>query len=162
MTATSTAFKATGRTAIFPGSFNPFTLGHADILERGLALFDHIVVAVGINAAKGARDDAERAADAIRRLYAGEPRVSVAVYDTLTTELALRHGAHFILRGIRSVKDFEYERDMAAVNAQLSGIESVVLFSRPELSALSSSVVRELRSYGVDTSPFLPHANPEQ
>ncbi|MDE6206217.1 MAG: pantetheine-phosphate adenylyltransferase [Muribaculaceae bacterium] len=148
----------TVRTAVFSGSFNPFTAGHADIVERGLKLFDRIIIAIGINSAKpGAEADAVDRADTIRALYPTEPRIEVAVYDTLTVDFARKCGAGFILRGIRSMKDFEYERDLATVNTQLSDIETVVLFSRPELSALSSSVVRELASYGVDITPFLPH-----
>ena len=143
------------RIAVFPGSFNPFTIGHADIVERGLALFDRIIIAVGVNIAKEAAD-ASVAVEAIRRIYSGEPRVSVEAYTGLTVHFARSHGARFLLRGVRSVKDFEYERDMAQINSQLSDIESVVLFSRPDLAALSSSVVRELARYGVDVSKFLP------
>lgn len=153
MTHTSTAENE--RIAVFPGSFNPFTAGHADIVERGLALFDRIIIAVGVNVAKG-ESDAAKAVETIRRVYAGEPRVSVEAYSGLTVHFARERGARFLLRGVRSVKDFEYERDMAQINYQLSGIESVVLFSRPELAALSSSVVRELAAYGEDVTPFLP------
>lgn len=141
--------------ALFPGSFNPFTRGHADIVERGLRFFDGIVIAVGVNPGKQAAD-AEVLADSIRALYAGEPRVSVVTYNTLTVDLAHKLGVDFLLRGVRSVKDFEYERDMADINRQLSGLESVILFSRPEFAAISSSVVRELQSYGHDVSSFLP------
>lgn len=144
------------RIALFPGSFNPFTVGHADIVSRGLELFDKIVIAIGINAAKVAPADLEARVAAIKELYASEPRVMVASYSTLTVDFAREVGARFLLRGIRSVKDFEYERDMASVNGQLSDLESVVLFCRPEYGAISSSVVRELMSYGVDVSSFLP------
>ena len=143
------------RTAVFPGSFNPFTRGHADIVRRGLELFDRIVIAVGINASKSAAD-AEALAAPIRELFEAEPRVIVTTYTTLTVDIAREYDARFILRGVRSVKDFEYERDMADINRQLSGIESVILFSSPELSAISSSVVRELQSFGHDVSRFLP------
>lgn len=159
MTPTSTnndAIKATNsRMAVFPGSFNPFTRGHADIVERGLRLFDRIVIAIGCNMTKGTTD-ADASADAIRRIYAGDPRVEVMVYSGLTYKLAQQLGAVAILRAVRSVKDFEYERDLAAVNMQLSGIDSVILYSRPELAALSSSMVRELAAYGQDITPFLP------
>lgn len=141
--------------ALFPGSFNPFTRGHADIVERGLRIFDSIVIAVGVNPGKQPAD-ADALADSIRVLYAGEPRVSVVTYNTLTVDLAHKLGVDFLLRGVRSVKDFEYERDMADINRQLSGLESVILFSRPEFAAISSSVVRELQSYGHDVSSFLP------
>lgn len=155
MTATSTSPSSDARIALFPGSFRPFTRGHADIVERGLALFDRVIIAVGVNAAKPAADG-EATADAIRKLYADEPRVEVAVYSCLTIDFAAQCGARFLLRGVRSMKDFEYERDMADINHQLSGIESVILFSRPEYAAVSSSVVRELESYGHDITPFLP------
>ena len=154
MTPTSTTDTA-ARVALFPGSFRPFTRGHADIVERGLALFDRIIIAIGVNAAKPL-DAPEAAAEAIRRLYSSEPRVEVAIYSRLTVDFARQCGAGFLLRGVRSVKDFEYERDLADINRQLSGLESVILFSRPELSAISSSVVRELAAYGHDTTPFLP------
>ena len=146
-----------GRTAVFAGSFDPFTRGHDDIVRRGLELFDHIVIAIGVNASKpGAQTRAADSATAIRRLYADDPRVEVAVYTCLTVDFARSLGAQFLLRGVRSVKDFEYERDMADINRQLSGLETVILFSSPELSAVSSSVVRELAAYGHDVSAFLP------
>ncbi len=142
--------------AIFPGSFDPFTIGHASIVERGLPLFDEIVIGVGLNESKRALyAPAERVA-AIRRLYAGEPRVRVESYDDLTIDFAHRVGAKFILRGLRSVKDFEYERDIANMNHRLSGIETVLLFTEPHYSSVSSSVVRELIAFGKDVSDFLP------
>ena len=157
MTQTSTTSEPGARIALFPGSFRPFTRGHADIVERGLAMFDRIIIAIGVNASKPSAD-AEASADAIRHLYRNEPRIEVAVYSCLTVDFAASRGARFLLRGVRSVKDFEYERDMADINRQLSGIESVILFSRPELAAISSSVVRELETFGRDTTPFLPQA----
>lgn len=150
----------TERIAVFPGSFNPFTVGHADIVARGLELFDRIVIAVGINPSKpGNHSDATAA---ISKIYAGNPRVSVRTYEGLTVDFARAVGARFILRGVRSVKDFEYERDMAQINSQLSGIESVLLLSRPELSAISSSIVRELERFGHNVSNFLPSNNSDK
>lgn len=163
MTATSghriipiaTGLPINARTAIFPGSFRPFTVGHADIVRRGLEIFDRIIVAVGINMDK--YDDYDReCVNAISELYRDEPRVEVGIYTTLTTEFAAAHCATAILRGVRSVKDFEYERDMAEINRQLSGIETVILFSDPRYSAVSSSVVRELQRFGRDVTQFLP------
>ncbi|MBD5174510.1 MAG: pantetheine-phosphate adenylyltransferase [Bacteroidales bacterium] len=153
MTPTSTAKL---RTALFPGSFNPFTPGHADIVRRGLELFDSIIIGVGVNCRKPAAD-IEAILAPIRRLYNAEPRVSVEAYSELTVRFAQRIGAQFLLRGVRSVKDFEYERDLAQVNRQLSGIDSVILFSDPALAAWSSSVVRELQAFGEDIDPYLPH-----
>ena len=142
--------------AIFPGSFDPFTIGHASIVERGLPLFDEIVIGVGLNESKRALyAPAERVAT-ISRLYADEPRVRVESYDDLTIDFAHRVGAKFILRGLRSVKDFEYERDIANMNHRLSGIETVLLFTEPHYSSVSSSVVRELIAFGKDVSDFLP------
>ncbi len=143
------------RIAIFPGSFNPFTRGHADIVERSLAIFDRIVIAVGINAEKLSGDN-DALLSPIVELYKGNPRVEVVAYHDLTVSLAQRLGACAIVRAVRSVKDYEYERDMADINMKLSGIESVILFCRPEYSAISSSIVRELRNYGQDVSSFLP------
>lgn len=145
------------RVALFPGSFRPFTLGHSSIVERGLSLFDRIVIAVGFNRDKDPDElEVEETVRTIAALYAGEPRVEVMSYSGLTVDAAAACGAQFLLRGVRSVKDFEYERDLADVNRKLSGIETVLFYSLPELSALSSSIVRELKSYGVDTSEFLP------
>ncbi len=143
------------RTALFPGTFTPFTAGHADIARRGLAIFDELIIGVGITASKP-KPDAEAVPEPIRRLFAGEPRIRVEAYSGLTVDAARQFGATALLRGVRSAKDYDYERDMADINHQLSGIESVILFSKPELGAISSSVVRELQAYGVDTSAFLP------
>lgn len=144
------------KTAIFPGSFDPFTVGHASIVERGLPLFDEIVIGVGINENKRALYTPEERVHAIAELYSGEPRIRVVAYDDLTIDLARREGAGFILRGLRSVKDFEYERDIANMNQRLSGIETVLLFTEPHYSSISSSVVRELIAFGKDVTDFLP------
>ena len=144
------------RTAFFAGSFDPFTVGHASVVERSLPLFDHIVIAIGINPVKTTAVEAERRAKEIAALYADEARVSVMTYDGLTVDAARRAGASCLLRGVRSVKDFEYERDMADVNRQLSGLETVLIYSLPQHTAISSSVVRELASFGKDISDFVP------
>lgn len=152
------------KTVLFPGSFNPFTRGHADIVERALRLFDRVVVAVGYNAQKAEAaglaagalpDDVAQRVDAIARVYADDERVEVVSYNGLTIDAAREQNACAILRSVRSMKDYEYELQMADVNRQLSGIETVVLFARPELSSLSSSVVRELQQFGCDVSKFL-------
>lgn len=141
--------------ALFPGSFRPFTRGHADIVERALALFDEVVIAVGVNIEKPAAV-LDALVEPVRRLYDGNPRVRVEAFTGLTATFAEQCGACCIVRGVRSFKDFEYERDMADVNRQLSGVETVILFSKPELSAVSSSIVRELAAYGADITPYLP------
>ena len=144
------------RIAIFPGSFDPFTRGHLDIVERGLDIFDRIIVAVGVNSSKqGASSTADRIA-AITRAVARMSNVDVIEYSGLTVDVAKKYGACAILRGIRSVADFEYERNLAELNRKISGIETVMLCADPALAALSSSAVRELRSLGHDVSPFLP------
>ena len=144
------------RTALFPGSFNPFTKGHADIVERGLKLFDRIVIAIGYNEQKADTGDIDSRIAAIRSIYKDDKRVDVVAYSGLTTDAARQHNCCAILRSVRSVKDYEYELQMADVNRQLSGIETVVLFARPELASISSSMVRELQHFGHDISEFLP------
>lgn len=144
------------RIAIFPGTFDPFTKGHADIVARGLEIFDRIVVAIGVNDSKVPCQTVEERVAAISRLYDADDRVSVVAYEGLTTDFARQQQAGFILRGVRTIKDYEYERDIADVNYQLSGVETVVLFCRPQFAAISSSIVRELKHYGRDVSEFLP------
>ncbi len=144
------------KVAIFPGSFDPFTVGHASIVERGLPMFDRIVIGVGVNDSKRTLFTPEQRVEAISRLYSDEPRIKVVAYSDLTVDLVRREGAQFILRGLRSVKDFEYERDIAAMNNRLSGVETVLLFTEAHYSDISSSVVRELIAFGKDVSEFLP------
>ena len=144
------------KTAIFPGTFDPCTVGHASIVERGLPLFDRIVIGVGVNDNKRTLYTNEERVRNIQEIYANEPRVKVVAYDDLTVDLAKREEATFILRGIRSVKDFEYERDIAAMNERLSGVETVLLFTEPQYMSISSSVVRELLRFGKDVTEFLP------
>ena len=144
------------KTALFAGTFDPYTRGHHALVERALALFDTVVVAVGRNLDKKCMFSIEERVAAIEKLYAGNGRVKVAVYDTLTMDFAQSVGATALLRGVRSVKDFEYERDIADINLRLGGIDTVLLVSEPEYAAISSSVVRELMKYGKDVSEFLP------
>ena len=144
------------KTILFPGSFDPFTRGHADIVERALKLFDQVVVAVGVNEQKPGWIPVTQRVEALKDFYNKEPRVRVEQYTGLTVDFAASVGAKAILRGLRSVKDYEYELQMADVNRQLSSIETVLLLANPELAAISSSVVRELSTFGHDISPFLP------
>ena len=144
------------RIAIFPGSFDPFTVGHASVVRRALPLFDQIIIGVGINENKRALFPVEKRVETIRRIYSREPRISVYSYDTLTTDFARKMGARFILRGLRSVRDFEYERDIAEMNSQITGIETVLLFTEHQYACISSSAIRELISYGKDVSEYLP------
>ena len=142
--------------ALFAGTFDPYTRGHHSIVTRVLAMFDKVVVAIGRNAAKSTICSIDERMESIARLYADEPRVEVVTYEGLTTDYAQEVGACCLLRGVRSVKDFEYERDLADVNRAISGIETVIMVSEPQYAAISSSVVRELMSYGKDVTEFLP------
>lgn len=144
------------RRILFPGSFNPFTIGHADIVDRALRLFDEVVVAVGFNESKGNNEEIEARLNSIRQHYKEESRVKVVSYSCLTTTLAQQLQVSALLRSVRSIKDYEYELQMADVNRHLTGIDTIVLFARPELASLSSSVVRELQHFGHDISEFLP------
>jgi pantetheine-phosphate adenylyltransferase len=146
----------TKRIALFPGSFDPFTIGHASLVSRALQLVDEIIIAIGINDQKKGFFPLEKRLDTIRELYKEEPRVQVTSYQSLTVDFAEQVGAGFILRGIRSTLDFEYEKNIADLNRQLNGIETLILFTEPEYASISSSVVRELFRYGKDISPFIP------
>lgn len=142
--------------AIFPGTFDPFTIGHYSIVERALTFMDHIIIGIGINDNKRTFFPTEKRLEMVRRLYQDNPNVSVKAYSNLTIDFAKEVGANFIIRGIRTVKDFEYEETIADINRQLSGIETILLFTKPELTCISSSIVRELLSYGKDVSDFIP------
>ena len=144
------------RTVLFAGTFDPYTRGHHALVERALAMFDKVVVAVGRNLGKNCMFSLEERVSAIEKVYAGNDRVSVAVYDTLTMDFARSVGAVALLRGVRSVTDFEYERDIADINLRLGGMDTVLLISEPEYASVSSSVVRELIKYGKDVSSLLP------
>ncbi|MCR4582667.1 MAG: pantetheine-phosphate adenylyltransferase [Prevotella sp.] len=145
------------RTAVFTGSFNPYTIGHDDIVRRALALFDHIVIGVvGDNVHKPDMPPAEERMAPLRKLYAEEPRIEIKKYDGLAVDFAREEGAHFILKGVRSVKDFEYEREMGEINRRLSGIETICFFASPELAHISSTMVRELAHFGKDVQAYLP------
>lgn len=144
------------RIALFPGTFDPFTLGHQSLVKRVLTCADAVVIAIGINEKKQTYYTLEQRVSAIRALYAEEPRVKVITYSGLTVDVAQQEQASFILRGVRSVIDFEYEKAIADVNRQLSGIETLLLFTEPAYAHISSSVVRELLHFGKDVSAFLP------
>lgn len=147
-------------TGIFTGSFDPFTVGHDDIVRRALPLFDRIVIGIGVNERKQYMLTAEKRKAQISRLYAADPKIEVKTYNDLTIDFARRENASFIIKGVRSAKDFEYEREQADINRQLSGVETLLLYSNPKYSAVSSSLVRELIHFGRDVTEFLPE-NPE-
>ncbi len=144
------------KTAIFPGTFDPFTIGHESIVKRGLNFVDEIVIAIGVNQNKKTFFSLEDRIKMISSLFENEARVSVNHYDILTVDFATNIGAQFILRGIRSVSDFEYEKNIADVNRKISGIETFVLYTEPEHTHISSSIVRELLIYGKNIDDFVP------
>ncbi len=145
------------RIALFAGSFDPFTIGHKNIVDRALeSVADEVIIAIGINCEKKYMFSLEERLQAIQRTFQNEPRVRVEAYEGLTTDFAKRVGASFLLRGVRSVKDYEFERDMAEVNRHLTGIETVLLFTDAQYSCVSSSIVRELITHHKDVKDFLP------
>ncbi len=145
------------RICLFPGTFDPLTLGHVDIINRALPLFDKIVVGIGLNAAKGPMFTPEQRLAWIQEIYKDEPRVQGAIYDGLTVEYCKKIGSHFILRGIRYVSDFEYEKTIADANRTLDrNIETIFLTGEPKYTSVASTIVREIIRNGGDASPFLP------
>lgn len=147
------------KTALFPGSFDPFTKGHFDIVMRGLDIFDQVVISIGHNSKKNKRYfDLDLMVEKINKAFEHEKRVSVLVYDELTAELAKQHKANFLLRGLRNTTDFEYENSISQVNRYLNEeLETVFLITSPELAPISSSIIREVHRYGGDVSTFLPY-----
>ncbi len=145
------------RTGVFVGSFDPFTIGHDSIVTRALGLFDRLVIGVvGDQVHKPDMAPATERMKAIQELYADEARIEVKPYYGLAVDFAKAEGAYYIVKGVRSVKDFEYEREQADINRQISGIETVLLFAEPQYASVSSSVIRELRHFGRDVNEFLP------
>lgn len=143
--------------AIFPGSFDPFTLGHYDIVLRGLKLFDEVVIGIGRNSIKKETFPIREREAAIQKIFKDEPHVRVEIYDSLTVDFAKEVEADFILRGARCLSDFEYERNMAEANKELGGLETILLYTRPEYAHISSTLVRDLYSYNKDVNAFLPN-----
>lgn len=148
------------KTALFTGSFDPFTKGHADIVQRALTVFDGIVIGIGINENKKTMFTADERLQMIKALYQEDERVEIKTYTGLTVDFAREIKATCILRSLRSVKDYEYELSMADINKKLSGIETMILFTNPRLAYISSSVVRELLHFGKDVTDFLPAGMP--
>ena len=144
------------RIAIYPGTFDPFTIGHMSIVERGLQLFDEIIIAIGVNESKKNHTSTQERIEQIERVTSKMQGVRVVSYGGLTVEAAKEHGANFILRGVRTVADYEYERNLAYANRNLTGIETVLLYTLPELSYVSSTLVRDLQRHGYDVSQYVP------
>lgn len=144
------------RIAIFPGSFDPFTIGHDNIVRRGLKMFDKIIIAVGHNTTKSYFFDINERVAFIQAEFADEPRISVEKYENLTVDFARQKNADFILRGIRTAADFEYERAIAQVNRLMTCIDSVFLLTTPQHTPVNSSIVRDILRHGGDASKFIP------
>jgi pantetheine-phosphate adenylyltransferase len=142
--------------AIFPGTFDPFTIGHESIVRRALTFTDEVIIAIGINEQKHSLFPVAKREQMIRDYYKNEPRVKVMSYSNLTVDFAHEVGANTIIRGIRTVKDFEYEETIADINRKLTGIETIFLFTEPDLASISSSIVRELMKYNKEITQFLP------
>ena len=142
--------------AIFPGTFDPFTIGHYSIVKRGMSIFDEIIIAIGKNQSKKTLFSVEKRINIVEQSFPDESRVKVLEYDSLTVDFAKSVDAKFILRGLRTVSDFEYERTIADTNQIIAGIETVILFTESAYSHISSTVARDLISYGKDISEFLP------
>lgn len=144
------------RVAFFAGSFNPFTIGHKSIVDRALSIFDEVVIGIGINPDKPQSVSADQRVESIRQVYGQNEKVSVVSYSGLTVEKAQECGARFLLRGVRTAADFEYEQKLAQANRELAGVETVLLFTLPELAHVSSTLVRNLQEQGGDTSAYMP------
>jgi len=147
------------RICLFPGTFDPVTLGHIDIIDRSLPLFDKVVVGIGINASKNPMFTADQRKQWFEEIYKNQPQVEVAIYDGLTVKFCQSIGAKFILRGIRYVSDFEYVKTIADANRTMDRhIETIFLTGEPKYTSVASTIVRDIIRNGGDASPFLPEA----
>ncbi|MAO46791.1 MAG: pantetheine-phosphate adenylyltransferase [Crocinitomicaceae bacterium] len=147
------------RIAVFPGSFDPITLGHEDIVKRALPLFDEIIVAVGVNSTKKSRFSLEQKVKMLNAVFSDFPKVSVQSFEGLTADFCAKEDAGFLLRGVRNSSDFEYESTIAQMTKKLySSLETVILFTKEEYSSISSTVVREILVNNGDVSAFVPNA----
>ena len=145
------------KTALFPGSFDPITIGHESIIKRALPLFDEIIVAVGINSTKSSFFPIEKREAWIKKVFAGESKIKVMNYSGLTVDLCKKTGANYILRGLRTSADFEFERTIAQMNkAMVNEIETIFILTTPELSAINSTIIRDIIKNGGDASRFVP------
>jgi pantetheine-phosphate adenylyltransferase len=147
------------RVAIFPGTFDPFTKGHADIVSRSLNLFDELIIAIGYNPSKNSRYfEIDFMMERINSVYADNPRIKVVKYNELTASLAETHQAKWLVRGLRNTTDFEYENSISQLNRYLNDeLETVFLITSPELAPISSSIIREVHKYRGDVKEFLPY-----
>ena len=144
------------RRAVFPGSFDPITLGHVDIIKRGLNLFDEVIIGIGVNAEKNYMWSIEERKSFIEKTFKKEPKVIVKTYSSLTVHFCKAEKASFILRGLRNASDFTYEQSIAQTNAAMEGIETIFLVASPPISHISSSIVRDLKRNGGDINAMVP------
>ncbi|WBO82826.1 pantetheine-phosphate adenylyltransferase [Hymenobacter yonginensis] len=149
------------RIALFPGSFDPFTNGHLDVVRRGISLFDQIIIAIGNNSSKSRYLPVEQMTEMIAEVFRDEPRVSVQSYKGLTADYARETGARYLLRGLRNTTDFEYENTIAQANRHVNpDLETVFLITSPTLAAISSTIIREIHRFGGNVDDFVPFALP--
>ncbi|OUJ74134.1 pantetheine-phosphate adenylyltransferase [Hymenobacter crusticola] len=149
------------RIALFPGSFDPFTNGHLDVVRRGTALFDQVIIAIGNNSSKTRYLPVEQMITLIESVFQDEPRVSVQAYRGLTADFAKQVGARFLLRGLRNTTDFEYENTIAQANRHVNPeLETVFLITSPALAAISSTIIREIHRFGGPVADFVPFTLP--
>jgi pantetheine-phosphate adenylyltransferase len=145
--------------AVFPGSFDPITIGHEAIVKRALSLFDEIIIAIGANALKKSYYSLSIRKEMLNKVFKDEPRVRVDHYEGLTVDFCLKNGAGYLVRGLRTSADFEFERAIAQINKVMApGVESVFLLTVPEYSHINSTIVRDIISNGGDASRFVPAA----
>ncbi|NQW27427.1 MAG: pantetheine-phosphate adenylyltransferase [Flammeovirgaceae bacterium] len=142
---------------LFPGSFDPFTKGHLDIVERSLGLFDKVIIAIGHNSKKVRYFDVDKMKSAIERHFEANDKISVIIYDELTANVAEKHNAKFLIRGLRNTTDFEYENSISQINRHLNDhLETIFLITSPQYAHINSSIIREVHRYGGDVMRFLP------
>ena len=144
------------KTAIFPGSFDPITLGHKDIIEKSLNIFDSVIIGIGQNSEKKYMFSAERRKQFVEETFKSINNIEVKIYDELTVDFCKKNNADFIIRGLRNVSDFEFEKNIALTNRKSSGIETVFLLTSAKNSYISSGIVRELIKNNGDYSLFIP------
>ncbi|MDB5197153.1 MAG: phosphopantetheine adenylyltransferase [Flaviaesturariibacter sp.] len=147
------------RTCLFPGTFDPVTFGHIDIVERAMNLFDKLYIGIGMNANKQPMFSAQQRSDWFKEIFRDNPKVDVVIYEGLTVDCCKRINANYILRGIRYVSDFEYEKAIADMNRTIDqGVETIFLTCLPQYTSVASTLVRDVLRYGGDISQFVPQA----
>lgn len=147
----------TMKVAVFPGSFDPITTGHLDLVERALPLFDKIIVAIGVNSQKSTLFTLEQRLEWLQKVFANEPKIEVDYFEKLSAHYCEKKGAHYLLRGLRNASDFDYEKTISQLNHIVGhGLETVFFIAQPAFSHISSTIVREIIKGGGDARPFLP------